>query len=403
MSIQKIEGGTITTPKGFLAGATYAGLKTSGAGVLDLGILYSQAPCASAALFTTNQIKSASVLISKRHLAIGPARCVVVNSGCANAVTGEKGLADAAQMTSLAAAKAGLLPQQVVVASTGVIGVPLNMEKIEKGIPALSPSPQGGHDLARAIMTTDTRPKEVAMSLEIDGIPVIVAGVAKGAGMIHPQMATMLCFLTTDAAVEAAFLRYALNEAVDASFNMMTVDGDTSPNDTVVLLANGQAGNRQIERDAADAADFQAALGQVCLHLAQAILRDAEGATRLLQVMVSGAATQTEARLAARTIAASPLVKAAVHGGDPNWGRVVAAVGRSGAQVAPERIDLYLGSLCLLQGGSPTPFSPREAAQLMAQKEVAFHLHLGLGSGEATAWGCDLSEGYVTINSAYTT
>ncbi|MCL0029479.1 bifunctional glutamate N-acetyltransferase/amino-acid acetyltransferase ArgJ [Dehalococcoidia bacterium] len=318
-------------------------------------MLYSDVPCAAAAVFTTNRIKAAPVVLSRNRLLNGTAQAVVANSGCANACTGDRGLEDAEQIASAAARKLGLPAEAVMVASTGVIGTRLPVDRIRSGIERIALSPDGGHDLARAIMTTDTVTKEVAVSIQINGEQVIIGGVAKGAGMIHPDMATMLCFLATDAAVQPDYLQTALQRAVDISFNMITVDGDTSPNDTVLLLANGLAGNAVLNGDSPDADSFQSALDEVCVYLARCIAGDGEGATRLIEVTVEGALSTGDARIAARTIAGSPLVKTAVHGADPNWGRVLAAVGRSGAEVVEPRIDLYLDDLCLVRGGIPLP------------------------------------------------
>jgi len=398
-----IPGGGVTSPWGFLAGATYAGIKTAGEGKLDLALLATERPCAVAGLFTTSRVKAAPVRYSRAVVRRGWARAVVVNSGCANAATGPQGLADAREMARLAAARLGLPPGQVLVASTGVIGQPLPLDRVRHGLQHISPSREGGADFARAIMTTDTVPKEAALRLEIAGREVTLGGAAKGAGMIHPSLATLLGFLTTDAAAEPGFLQEALRQAAADSFNMLTVDGDTSPNDSLFLLASGQAGNPPLTTGAPEATAFRRALGALCSRLARAIARDAEGASRLLEVTVEGAATPAQARRAARTVAASPLVKAAVHGADPNWGRVLAALGRSGARLREDRVELYLGEICLFRQGRPQPFPPQEASRLMAGEEVAFRIRLNLGSGEATAWGCDLSEEYVTINSAYTT
>lgn len=401
--MRHLPGGTITSPKGFLAGATYAGIKTPGAGVLDLGILYSEASCVAAGLFTTNRIKGAPVVITQRHLHQGRARAVVVNSGCANAGTGEEGLRDALEMAHLVAGRLGLSPQEVLVASTGLVGSRLAMERLRRGIEEVVLSTQGGHDLARAILTTDPFPKERALTLELTGGMITVGGIAKGAGMIHPQLATMLCFLTTDAALEGAFLEAALREAVEASFNMITIDGDTSPNDTVLLLANGLAGNQPIDERHSAASSFREALSQLCIFLAREIVRGGEGATRLLEVRVEGATSLLEARQAARTVAGSNLVKAAVHGGDPNWGRILAALGRSGAEVEEAKLDLFLGELCLVRSGHPLYFDREAACQALNEAEVKMRICLNLGDHRVTAWGCDLSEEYVTLNSAYST
>jgi glutamate N-acetyltransferase/amino-acid N-acetyltransferase len=398
-----IPDGTVTSPEGFLAGADYCGIKTHDHGALDLAILFSEVPCVAAGVFTANKVKAAPVILSQNRLAGGIAQAVVVNSGCANACTGDRGLADCAETANVAAGKLGIPPQAVLVASTGVIGVPLPMERIRGGIEAIALSREGGYQLAKAIMTTDTFPKEIAVGVTIGGKDITIGGVAKGAGMIHPDMATLLSFITTDAALDATLARAALRQAANNSFNMISIDGDTSTNDTVLLLANGLAGNELLRAGTPEAALFQDCLGQVCLHLARCIARDGEGATKLFEVKVEGAVTLQEARLAARTIVSSPLVKAALHGSDPNWGRVMAALGRSGAEIDPSKVDLYLKELCLLKGGCPAPFDQAEVRKRLSAAEVQIRVCLNLGKESAAAWGCDLSEEYVTINSAYVT
>jgi glutamate N-acetyltransferase/amino-acid N-acetyltransferase len=398
-----IPDGTVTSPEGFLAGADYCGIKTRDHGALDLAILFSEVPSVAAGVFTANKVKAAPVILSQNRLAGGMAQAVVVNSGCANACTGDRGLADCAEMANFAAGKLGIPPQAVLVASTGVIGVPLPMERIRGGIEAVTLSREGGHQVAKAIITTDTFPKEIAVGVRIAGKDITIGGVAKGAGMIHPDMATLLSFITTDAAMDATLARASLRQAVDDSFNMISVDGDTSTNDTVLLLANGLAASEPIRAGTPEAALFQDCLGQVCLYLARCIARDGEGATKLFEVKVEGAVTLREARLAARTIASSPLVKAALHGSDPNWGRIVAALGRSEAEIDQSRVDLYLKDLRLLKAGCPVPFDQAEARKMLSEAEVQIRVCLNLGKESATAWGCDLSEEYVTINSAYLT
>ena len=394
--------GTITSAKGFLAGAVSAGLKTKGEETADLGILFSEVPAVAAGMFTTNKIKAAPVILCQRHLAKRSAQAIIVNSGYANACTGEQGTRDAIEMANLAAKKLGISAQDVLVASTGVIGTYLPMEHIRAGIERVTPSAEGGHKLAKAITTTDAAPKELAVTFNISGSEIIIGGIAKGAGMIHPNLATLLCFLATDAAVDPDFLQLALKKAVDVSFNMITIDGDTSPNDTVLLLANGLAGNEVIA-DGLPAEMFQGALDEICLYLARQVVKGGEGATKLIEVRVEGASSVAEARLAARAIAASPLVKTAVHGCDPNWGRIIAALGRSGSQVEEAKLDLFLADVCLMEKGKPTPFDRERAKAILGQDEVNIRLCLNLGDGEATAWGCDLSEEYVKINSEYTT
>ncbi len=394
-----IPSGGITSPQGFLAGAAGAGVKHTEKGRLDLGILFSEAPATAAAVFTSNLVKAAPVILCQQRLKTGRARAVVVNSGCANACTGPQGMADAVEMAELAASHTGLGAEEVLVASTGIIGVNLPMERIRAAIPQVVLSAGGGHDLARAIMTTDTVPKEVAV--RADGFTI--GGTAKGSGMVHPGMATLLCFLTTDAAVDASFLKQALGEAVDTSFNMVSVDGDSSTNDMVLIMANGLAGNRPIDREDPQAGVFQQALNLVCIHLARKIARDGEGASRLIEVTVSGAADLADARLAARTIVSSSLVKTAVHGCDPNWGRVVAAAGRSGARLEPERIEMEIGGVPVVKGGVAVPFDRDKVVKILGGEEVPISLDLNIGNGQATAWGCDLSAEYVKINAEYTT
>jgi glutamate N-acetyltransferase / amino-acid N-acetyltransferase len=394
-----IAGGGVTTPRGFLAGAVKAGIKYADRRRLDLGILFSESDCTAAALFTTNQVKAAPVLLDIQRLRKGTARAVVMNSGSANACTGQQGMADAIETAALAARHTGVKPEETLAASTGVIGVTLPMERIRAAIPKIVVTRAGGHDLALAIMTTDTAPKEGAV--EADGFTI--GGILKGAGMIHPDLATMLCFLTTDARVEAAFLKRALRQAADISFNMMSVDNDNSTNDTALIMANGAAGGETIKLGGRRAEAFQQALNKLCVYLARECARDGEGATKLIEVKVSGAASLKDARLAARTIAGSMLVKAAVHGSDPNWGRALAAAGRSGAQVTPEKTELYIGETRVVKGGEPVPFDKEAAVRHLDGKEVAITLDLHIGRGVAIAWGCDLSEEYVKINAEYTT
>lgn len=390
--------GSVTSAKGFLAGAVESGIKQRGG--LDLAILHSERPCTAAGLFTTNTIKAAPVIISERRVRSGRAQSLIVNSGCANACTGEVGIADAEAMTEFAAKLLGISAHDVLVASTGVIGTRLPMERVRAGVERVALKVDGGHELARAIMTTDTFPKEIALRVHADFGTFTIGGVAKGAGMIHPDLATMLCFLTTDAEVGADLLRTCLKEAVDVSFNMITVDGETSPNDMVVLLANGFSGSK-VQPSYADI--FQNALKEVCLYLAKSIVKDGEGATKLIEVVVEGAVGVAEARTAARVIAGSPLVKAAIHGNDPNWGRVVAALGRSGIRVEEKRLDVYLCNTCVMRQGQPQLFDKHTLSASLSGKEVFVKVHLNLGSAKAVAWGCDLSEEYVTINSTYTT
>lgn len=398
-----VPGGTVTSPEGFFAGAVSAGINKKAAGKLDLAVLFSETPCVAAGLFTSSQLKGAPVRLTQQRLERGQAGAVVVNSGCANAFTGEHGLVDAAEVASLVAEGIGIAPEEVLVASTGVIGVPLPMKRIRPAVEQIIMSRDGGHELARAMMTTDTMPKETAVRVKVGDSQFTIGGVAKGSGMIHPDMATLLCFLTTDAAVERNFLKDALKKAAAVSFNMISVDGDTSPSDMVVLLANGMAGGEPISAGSQQADAFQQALEQVCVYLAKCVAGDGEGATKLIEVIVNGAASLSQARQAARAVVSSSLVKAAIHGADPNWGRVVAAVGRSGAEMDEDRIDLFIGEIQVVKAGKALSSGKRRVIQLLRDKEIKLSLNLNLGSGQATAWGCDLSEGYVAINSDYMT
>lgn len=400
----EIATGSVTTPAGFLAGAAYADIKGNGAGKPDVALLFSEQPCAIAGVFTDNKFQAAPVHWCRERVASGRGQAVIVNSGNANAGTGDQGRADAAQMAALAADHLGLDRHDVLVASTGVIGVPLPMDRMRAGVSATKVSAEGGLAFAEAIMTTDTRMKHLAVAVELPGGGRgHLGGAAKGVGMIHPNMATLLGFLTTDLAVEQMFLQHALKQAVDRSFNMVTVDGDTSTNDTVLLLANGAQGNPPITKTSHDAGAFQDALDTTCIALAKKIARDGEGASKLIEVQVAGAASLQDARLAARTIAGSPLVKSAVYGNDPNWGRLLMAAGRSGADLDPERVDAYIGEFCLMRAGQPLPFDRDAASDAMKREEVQLRLHLHLGEAAATAWGCDLTEEYVHINAHYTT
>lgn len=401
--IRILENGTLTSPRGFHAGATYAGMKTYAEDKYDLGIVFSTRSGTCAGTFSRNEVRSPSIRITEEHVKGGGIRAVVANSGIANAVVGEPGYKDAMEMTRLTSEKLGIPPEQVGVLSTGIIGVELPMALIRTGIPAIELSEDGGSPFARSILTTDTFTKEIAVAYEHGGRTVTVGGVAKGSGMIHPNMATMLSVISTDAEVEGAFLQWALKEAVDRSFNMISIDGDTSTNDTVLLLANGAAGGETINADSSEAGLFREALDAVCTSLAKSIVRDGEGSSILFEVRVEGARSLDEARMAARTITASNLVKTAVHGNDPNWGRIVAALGRSGASVEEKKLSLYINDVCIMEDGLPVPYFKDAVIQQMRQPEVAFRIDLNLGDGAATAWGCNLSEEYVTFNSAYTT
>ena len=402
--VELINDGSVTSAKGFAAGGTYAGLKTQGDGVLDLGILLSETPANLAATFSTNKILSPSVVLSRQRAERGVARGVVANSGCANCCVGVQGLADAAELTELAAGHVGVAPEDMLVCSTGMIGVELPMALLRQNVGNVGLSSEGGHDFARSIMTTDTRHKDIAVSVELDGRKVVVGGAAKGVGMIHPNMATMLAFMTTDAAVERSFLQAALSRAVDKSFNMCSVDGDQSTNDTALALANGQAGGDEVVAGTAAAEAFEEALTYVCVSLAKDMVRDGEGAKKLIEVTVEEAATVADARKAAREISTSSLVKAMVHGNDPNWGRIMMALGKSGAEMDESEIDIFVDDIQIVHEGKAIPFHLDSVVSAMASSpDVRFRVSLNIGDASATAWGCDLTEEYVTFNSAYST
>ncbi|MCD6289290.1 MAG: bifunctional glutamate N-acetyltransferase/amino-acid acetyltransferase ArgJ, partial [Anaerolineae bacterium] len=382
---------------------------------LDLALVVSEAPCTAAAVFTQNRFAAAPVLYDRTVIGFNPTgiQAVVVNSGCANACTGTRGMADARRMAEITERALGLEAHSCLVMSTGVIGTYLPMDKLQRGVQEAIPilRPSGGVDAARAIMTTDTRPKTAGVTIDIGGTQVTIAGMCKGAGMIHPHMATMLALVCTDAVITPQALDAALRYAVEQSFNAVTVDGDTSTNDTLAVLANGLAGNDEIEDTGTAAfAAFRDGLTAVCVDLAQQIARDGEGATKFITITVEGAADDADAHRAAKAIANSPLVKTAIYGGDPNWGRILCAVGYSGAEVIPERTGLFFASrkggldwLQVVERGQPTGYVERDAAARFAQAEIEIRVDLGLGDGQATVWTCDLSHEYVNINAHYRT
>lgn len=405
--MEAIPTGSVTSPQGFTAAATTCGLKQSGAS--DLALLVSGRDCTAAGVFTRNEIVAAPVTLDRETLAgnAGRIRAVVANAGNANAVTGKQGMDDARRMQALVAAAVGCAPEQVLVLSTGVIGVPLPMNKVANGIADAQAqlSAGGGPSAARAIMTTDTRPKHLAVQVEIDGQQITVGGMAKGSGMIHPDMATMLAVLTTDAVVPAEQLQEMLEAAVAQSFNHISIDGDTSTNDTVLLLANG-ASSVVIDEDARGG--FETALSYLCVQLAKMIVRDGEGASKLVAIHVAGAPSEADAHAIANTIATSPLVKTAFAGSDPNWGRILMAAGRAGVPLDPAAINLWIAApdgdpLQLVAAGAPTAFSESEAAEIFAHDEFSIQLDLGLGAAGTTVWTCDLTHDYVTINADYRT
>ena len=401
IGINVVSGGA-TAAKGFVASGVACGVRNSGS--RDLGLLYSERPCATAAVFTRNAFKGAPLAVTKEAVNAGNVRAVVVNSGNANAATGEQGLSDAKEMQALAARALGIGAGEVAVASTGVIGVYLPMDRISRGIEqAAGELDEDGTPFADAILTTDTRIKEAAVHVEIGGRTVTVGGTAKGSGMIHPNMGTMLAFLTTDAAVEPDCLQETLGHATERSFNRVTVDGDTSPSDMALLMANGAAGNEPLTTDHPDYPAFAEAVEAVARGLAKEIARDGEGATRLVEVVVEGAEDEESASALAKSVVGSSLVKAAVFGEDANWGRVLVAMGYSGITFDPSDVELYFGPVKVFSGGEPVPHEEAEANAALASGEVVITVRVGDGDASATAWGCDLTYEYVEINGSYRT
>ncbi len=400
--ITVIPDGSVTSPQGFTAGATYAGIRAPGPDKVDLGILFSEKPTTAAGTYSTNKILSPSVTVTKESVASGATRGVIVNSGCANCAVGDQGYKDAQEMASLAANVLGVEPPTMAASSTGIIGVELPMGLIRKTVGNIKQSPDGGHDFARSILTTDTVTKEIAVSFSVGGKTVTLAGCAKGSGMIHPNMATMLAYLTIDAELDAAFLQETLGKVVDSTFNMIDIDGDSSTNDTVLLLANGASGVT-LSKGTPDGETFAAALLEVCTYLAREMVKDGEGATKLIEVTVEGAESVSDARLAARSVASSILVKTAIHGNDPNWGRIIMALGKSGAEMVEKNIGLYINDICIMENGLPIPVFRESLIASMQGTEVRILAKLNIGSGAAVSWGCNMSEEFVTFNSAYTT
>jgi glutamate N-acetyltransferase/amino-acid N-acetyltransferase len=395
--------GGVTAPRGFLASGVHCGIKKKG--LPDLALLVSERPGPVAGVFTTNRIAAASVTLNRAKLRRRTGRAVIVNSGCANAFTGARGMADAVEMAGLAARWMNIPAHTVFVSSTGVIGRTLPMPRIRRGMGELVGQlrRKGGHDAARAIMTTDLRSKEAACSARIGGRTVTVGGMAKGSGMIHPDMATMLAYITTDATIAQPALQRALTRAVNASFNCISVDGDSSTNDTVLCLANGLAGNRTLREGTAAFSSFQALLDRVCLDLAMKIVRDGEGVTKVVQLEVTGARTHADAKRVARTVGTSLLVKTAFFGEDANWGRIVAALGRAGVAIDPRRIGLAFDGVPIVKRGALLgPAAQRRIDRIVARKEFTVTIDLGQGRATARLWTTDLSYEYVRINASYT-
>lgn len=392
----------VTYPKGFRAAGARGGLKSEGP---DCALIVADAPCPAAAVFTTNLFQAAPVVVSKRHLAGGAIKAIAVNSGCANAVTGQRGLEDAVEMARIAAGLVECEPREVLVASTGVIGHNLPMGKIADGLTAAAKRLSDVHDngAALAIMTTDLSPKTVAVDAEVGGVAIRIGGICKGSGMIAPNMATMLAFLTTDAAVEPAALQSALSIAVSRTFNRVTVDGDNSTNDTVALLASGATGNTPVRDGTPEHAAFTLALTSACDLLARQIAADGEGATKLVVVNVGGAPSEEDAARIARTIAESPLTKTALFGNDPNWGRILAAAGRAGVPFDATKVGLHIGAMELVKEGEPVAVDESAAREIISRDEVDIRLDLHNGDAAATIYTCDFSYDYVRINAEYHT
>lgn len=404
----KIITGGVTAAKGFKAASTAAGIKYKDR--QDMAMIYSQKPCRSAGTFTTNVVKAAPVKWDKNQVTNGvPARAVVINAGIANACTGEEGMGYCGQTAGAAAQALGIPAESVLVASTGVIGMQLPMDRITAGVKAMAPlldeSLESGTGASRAIMTTDTKNKEVAVQFELGGNTVTMGGMCKGSGMIHPNMCTMLSFVTTDAAISKELLQEALSQDIRDTYNMISVDGDTSTNDTVLLLANGLAGNREITEKGEDYHTFCRALKIVNETLAKKMAGDGEGCTALFEVKIVGAETKEQARVLAKSVICSSLTKAAIFGHDANWGRILCAMGYSGAQFDPEKVDLYFesaaGKMQIIKDGVAVDYSEEQATRILSEPAVTAVADIKMGDAKATAWGCDLTFDYVKINADY--
>ena len=404
--MKMIEGG-VTAAQGFVAGGIHCGIRKNKSKP-DLAMIYSEKPCAAAAVYTQNLVKGAPILVTRKNIADGAAKAVICNSGNANTCNAD-GEEKAQAMCDLTAQALGIDPQDVVVASTGVIGQVLPIEPIAAGIPELvkSLSAEGSSAAATAIMTTDTIPKEAAAEVETGGKTVRLGGISKGSGMIHPNMATMLCFVTTDCAISPEMLQRAIHQVTETTFNMISIDGDTSTNDTFAILANGAAGNQEITAPGPDYDAFVEALEAVCRKLSKLMAGDGEGATKLLICQTEGAATLDAARTVAKSVICSTLFKAAMFGADANWGRVLCAIGYSGAAVDVNKIDVSFrsakGRVDVCKNGAGIPFSEEEASLVLGEREIEILIHLHMGQERAEAYGCDLTYDYVKINGDYRT
>ena len=403
----KIIPGNIIAPKGFKAGSVHCGLKRNIKNH-DIGIIFSEQPCKTAALFTTNQIVAAPIKQSRNVVKNGTAQAIVVNSGNANACTGKKGEKDAETMALLTSKHLNIKPDEVIVASTGIIGHHLPMAKIKSGISKSSEclGDKNTHaiNIAKAIMTTDLVPKHIAVQIKIGGKEVTIGAIAKGSGMISPDMATMFCLITTDAAISLNTLRSSIKRSTEISFNQITVDGHMSTSDMVAILANGMAQNRNITSSTkSELALFQKALDYVTMNMAKEIVKDGEGATKFVQIEIHEAKSVSEAKKIARTIAESPLVKTAINGEDPNWGRIVSAAGYAGVALDESKLHLSVNKVTIYKKGLPVTPAPKRLNSVMKKKEITIQLHLGMGNKSTTLWTCDLSKEYVSINADYHT
>ena len=396
MKIDEIDGG-ITAVEGVSAGGVHCGIKKDGA--KDLALIAIDAPCKTAAVYTKNRIKAGFIPVDKTHLENNTAQAIIINSGCANASTGERGVKDAEKVTAACAEALGIKPEDMLMASTGHIGDYLPMEKIGNGAIELvkTVSPTGGEDAMAAIMTTDTYPKRVAVEIEIGGKKVRIGAICKGAGMIQPNMATMLCFIATDAAIDVDFLQAALKKAVERSFNRITVDGDMSTNDSVFIFATEKAANPPVTFGRGEP-EFKNALAYVCLKMAKLSVKDGEGATRFIEIKVCGADSTETAVTAARAMANSALFKCSVYGKDPNWSRLMAAVGASGVYLNPDRVDIFFGDMQIVKDGIEIEHNREKLKAIMDEKEIYITLDLNIGQFEDRIWTCDLTHKYVDIN-----
>ncbi|MBU8768128.1 bifunctional ornithine acetyltransferase/N-acetylglutamate synthase [Cytobacillus oceanisediminis] len=401
--VTELPTGSIITPKGFTAAGVHAGLRYS---KKDLGIILSDTPAQCAAVYTTSHFQAAPLKVTQESIAAeGLIQAVIVNSACANACTGDQGLKDAYQMRKSAADKFNLKEQHVAVASTGVIGEYMQMDKIEEGIKMLKPGNEALHseDFQTAILTTDLVMKKCCYSAVIDGKTVTMGGSAKGSGMIHPNMATMLAFITTDANIDCGDLQFALKQVTDRTFNQITVDGDTSTNDMVLVMANGTSGINKLSPNHPDWDVFIQMLSQTSESLAKQIAKDGEGATKLIEVEVSGTKSDDDARMIAKQIVGSNLVKTAIYGADANWGRIIGAIGQSQPAIDPSSVDIAIGPIVMLKNSVPLAFSEEEAKEYLSNAAIQITVDLHQGAGKGKAWGCDLSYDYVKINASYRT